>query len=83
MKSIEAIITHMESKGHAEARAIINELVDGGALTDYDAAKYMARQQVLREAARSSDATRTIVARVADRFCIGRSTLLRTMGLSA
>lgn len=81
MKSIERMIRGMEAKGIANARAVVDELVSGGALTEYDAAKYLAREEVLLQASTTPISTARIVAEVAYVHCIGESTLKRALGI--
>ena len=81
MSNTEKLIAILEAKGHKEARAIVKELKDGGALTDYDAAKYCARHEVLRIVAKEPMSTTAVIEEVAYIYSIGRNTLSRTMGL--
>lgn len=75
------MIRTLEAKGIAGARATINELVSGGALTDYDAAKYMARGEVMKRAASSTSSTYAIVEEVAYLHSVSVSTLARVCGV--
>jgi len=81
MTNIENLIALLEKQGHSGARAIVNELQRGGALTDYDAAKYCARHEVLRIVAKESASTTAVIEEVAYRFSLGRNTLCRTIGM--
>jgi hypothetical protein len=78
---IEKMIAILEAKGHTDARGIVNELVEGGALTGYDAAKYCARHEVITIVSCSVDSTRGVIDEVAYTHCISSKTLRGCLGL--
>lgn len=81
MTNIEHLIQLLESDGHQGARAIVERLRDGGALTDYDAAKFCARHEVLCIIAKESTSTTAVIEEVAYRCCIAPATLARVIGV--
>lgn len=81
MTNIERLVQVLEAQGHKEARAIVKELERGGALTDYDAAKYCARHEVLCIIAKESTSTTAVIEEVAYRCCIAPATLARVIGV--
>ena len=81
MTNIEHLIQLLESDGHQGARAIVERLRDGGALTDYDAAKFCARHEVLTIVSRESRSTTMVIEDVAYRYNIGAATLGRVIGV--
>lgn len=80
MTFTERMIQSMEARGIAGARAVVEELVRGGALTDYDAAKYMARHEVLRIVSEKAESTYRIIEEVAYHYSISQRALAQACG---
>ena len=76
---IEELIKRLEEKGLTDARSIVKELVRGGALTAYDASKYLGCVKVISIVSRSTMSTTRILGDVAFEYSIGKKTLERAL----
>ncbi len=76
---IEELIKRLEEKGMTDARSIVKELVRGGALTAYDASKYLARDKVIVIATKKATSTTCIVGDVAYLYSISETVLKESL----
>lgn len=76
---IEELIKRLEEKGLTDARSIIKELQRGGAITSYDASKYLARDKVLVMATKQAITTTCIVGDVAYLYSISETVLKESL----
>lgn len=76
---IEELIKALEKKGLTDARSIIKELQRSGALTAYDASKYLARDKVITLASKQSVSTTRLVGDIAFEYCISQTVLKESL----